>query len=142
VVVDADPHMLRLRRKADYGHETSLRIEPRGLRADIRLTPFWARWPYDAVEISVTMRDPTGRIDPSQIDPDLQVLLGVEPIAVEWKREGVQLTAHIDPRTTSGPAVVRVIAKDRDGALLGRNFLEIEPVHVPPLRSTLPLANR
>jgi hypothetical protein len=142
LTVDPEPRMLRLRRKADYGHETRVFVEPRGLRADVRLTPFWARWPDDGVDLSVTLRDPTGRVDPTNVEPELQVLVGIEPVTVDWKRDGALLTAHLDPRAATGPAVVRVIAKDHDGALLGRNFLEIEPVFVPRLGHQVPLANR
>jgi len=143
IVVDAEPRVVRLRRKGDYGHETRFVVEPRGLRADIKLTPFYARWPTDAVDVSVTLRDPTGRVDPLTVEPQLEVLVGLEPIAVEWKRDGTVLTARIDPRTPTGPAVVRVIAKDRDGAPLGRNFLEIEPVFAPTLAGhRAPIAHR
>jgi hypothetical protein len=143
IVVDSEPRVVRLRRKGDYGHETRFVVEPRGLRADIKLTPFYARWPNDAVDVSVTLRDPSGRVDPSTVEPQLEVLVGLEPIAVEWKREGAVLTAHIDPRAATGPAVVRVIAKDRDGAPLGRNFLEIEPVFAPSLAGRrAPIAHR
>jgi hypothetical protein len=142
IAVDSRPRVIRLRQKGDFGHETRFLIEPRGLRADIRLTPVFARWPGDPIEVSVTLRDPTGRVDPSTVVPELEVLLGVEPIALEWQRDGNQLHARIDPRTSTGPAVVRVIAKDHDGALLGRNFLEIEPEFVPAFRRRIPVAHR
>jgi hypothetical protein len=143
ITVDSEPRVVRLRRKGDFGHETRFVVEPRGLRADIKLTPFYARWPSDGVDVSVMLRDPTGRVDPLTVEPQLEVLVGLEPIAVEWKREGTLLTAHIEPRAPTGPAVVRVIAKDHDGAQLGRNFLEIEPVFAPSLGGhRAPIAHR
>ncbi|HEY3593809.1 MAG TPA: hypothetical protein VGL13_08045 [Polyangiaceae bacterium] len=143
IVVDAQPRIVRLRRKGDFGHETRVVVEPRGLRADIKLSPFWARWPEDGVDVTVTLVDPTGRIDPLTVEPQLEVMVGLEPLAVEWKREGNRLTTHIDPRAATHPEVVRVIAKDRDGAPLGRNFLEIEPVFAPRLAGQrTPLAHR
>ena len=43
--VDETPYLVRLRVEGDYGRETRLKVEPRALKADIRLGPAWARWP-------------------------------------------------------------------------------------------------
>jgi hypothetical protein len=129
--VDDEPHVVRLRRSADYGHESRMRIEPRELRADVRLGSAWARWPDDPVDIAVTLLDPSGRCDPGAVKPDVQVLMGVEPAMVEWTRQGATFTARLAPRPISGPEVIRVIVRDENGAILGRNFLELEPSVLP-----------
>jgi len=126
--VDETPHLVRLRAEGDYGRETRLHVEPRALKADIRIGPAWARWPDDAIEMSIAIQDPSGRFDLASVQPKIEVLLGIEPIDVEWKREGSRLTARLAPRVATRPEVLRVIVHDQGGVLLGRNFLEIEPV--------------
>ncbi len=59
-------------------------------------------------------------------------MIGVAPVQVEWKHEGSMFTAQLAPRPATGPEVVRVIVHDQNGALLGRNFLEIEPSFEAP----------
>jgi hypothetical protein len=131
-LADGANHVLRLRLVRDYGHESRLYVEPRSLKADVRVGPAFARWPNDPVDIVVDIRDASGRFDPTTVAPDLQVLIGVEPVQVEWKHEGSMFTAQLSPRSVTGPEVVRVIVRDPNGALLGRNFLEIEPSFEAP----------
>ena len=129
--------------EGDYGRETRLHVEPRALRADIRIGPAWARWPDDAIEMSIAIEDPSGRFDPESVQPKVQVLLGIEPIDVEWKREGTRLTARMAPRMSTRPEVLRVIVRDQSGVQLGRNFLEIEPVAAEhPEKPRAPLNSR
>jgi hypothetical protein len=129
--VDETPHLVRLRFEGDYGRETRLHVEPRALKADITLGPAWARWPDDTIEMSIAISDPSGRFDPESVQPKVEVLLGIEPVDVEWKREGTRLTARLAPRTTTRPEVLRVIVRDQGGVQLGRNFLEIEQASGP-----------
>ena len=128
--VDETPHLVRLRVEGDYGRETRLKVEPRALKADIRLGPAWARWPDDPIEMSIAIVDPSGRFDPGSVQPKVEVLLGIEPVEVDWSRDGTRLTARLAPRMSTRPEVLRVIVRDQSGVLLGRNFLEIEPVAV------------
>jgi hypothetical protein len=125
--VDETPHLVRLRVEGDYGRETRLHVEPRALKADIHIGPAWARWPDDAIEMSINIEDKSGRFDPESVQPTVEVLLGIEPLDVEWKREGTRLTARLAPRLSTRPEVLRVIVRDQGGVQLGRNFLEIEP---------------
>jgi hypothetical protein len=124
---DGASHVMRLRSASDFGRESRVYVEPRSLKADVKVGPAFARWPEDAVDIVVDIHDSTGRFDPMSVTPDLQVLVGIEPAQVEWKRDGSLFTARLAPRSANGPEVVRVIVHDQNGALLGRNFLEIEP---------------
>jgi hypothetical protein len=124
--VDETPHVVRLRVEGDYGRETRLHVEPRALRADIHLGPAWARWPDDTIEMSIDIVDPSGRFSPESVTPTVEVLLGIETVDVEWKREGTRMTARLAPRVTTRPEVLRVIVRDQGGVQLGRNFLEIE----------------
>jgi hypothetical protein len=124
---DGTRHVVRLRFSGDFGHESRVVVEPRELKADVRVGPAYAHWPDDAIDIVVRIGDTSGRFDPTSVTPDLQVLVGIEPVQVDWHHEGSTFTARLAPRSSTGPEVVRVIVKDQDGALLGRNFLEIEP---------------
>jgi hypothetical protein len=126
-VADGVRHVVRFRLQGDFGRESRVVVEPRSLKADVRVGPAAARWPEDAIDIAVDIQDASGRFDPNSVRPELEVLIGTEPVAVDWKREGSKLTARLAPRTVTGPEVVRVIVRDQNGALLGRNFLEIEP---------------
>ncbi|HMI84628.1 MAG TPA: hypothetical protein VK550_11070 [Polyangiaceae bacterium] len=138
--VDETPHLVRLRVEGDYGRETRLHVEPRALKAVIQIGPAWARWPDDAIEMSITIQDPSGRFDPQSVQPEVEVLLGIERVEVDWKREGTRMTARLAPRTSSRPEVLRVIVRDQGGVQLGRNFLEIEPANAE--RPDKPLARR
>jgi hypothetical protein len=128
--VDETPHLVRLRVEGDYGRETRLKVEPRALKADIRLGPASARWPEDAIDMSIAIVDPSGRFDPASVQPKVEVLLGIEPVDVDWSRDGTRLTARFAPRNSTRPEVLRVIVRDQSGVQLGRNFLEIEPTQV------------
>jgi hypothetical protein len=137
--VNQTPYLVRLRVEGDYGRETQLHVQPRALKAVIRIGPAWARWPDDAIEMSIAIQDPSGRFDPASVEPKIEVLLGIEPLEVDWKRDGAVMTARLAPRASTRPEVLRVIVRDQGGVQLGRNFLEIEPVGG---RSTDPLARR
>jgi hypothetical protein len=128
--VDETPHVVRLRFEGDYGRETRLHVEPRALKADITLGPVWARWPDNAIEMSIAISDPSGRFDPQSVEPKIEVLLGIEPVDIDWKREGTRFTARLAPRVTTRPEVLRVIVRDQAGVQLGRAFLEIEQGNV------------
>jgi hypothetical protein len=125
--VDETAHLVRLRVEGDYGRETRLTVEPRALKAVIRLGPALARWPEDPIEMSIAIEDPSGRFDPQSVEPKVEVLLGIEPLDVDWKREGTRMTARLAPRMSTRPEVLRVIVRDQSGVQIGRNFLEIEP---------------
>ena len=127
LTVDETPHLVRLRVEGDYGRETRLKVEPRALKAVIHIGPALARWPDDTIEMSVAIEDPSGRFDPQSVQPKVEVLLGIEPLEIDWKREGTRMTARLAPRVSTRPEVLRVIVRDQSGVQLGRNFLEIEP---------------
>jgi hypothetical protein len=140
LTVDETPHLVRLRVEGDYGRETRLRVQPRALKAVVRIGPAWARWPDDAIEMSIAIEDPSGRFDLDSVQAKVEVLLGIEPVAVDWKREGTRMTARLAPRMSTRPEVLRVIVRDQGGVQLGRNFLEIEPTSAE--RPDKPLARR
>lgn len=111
---------------------TIARLRPRGIHADIELGPTLATWPRDTVHVRVRVRDERG-LSTNGIDPVPSVMLGVTPLAVEWRRHDDALVAEIPPQTGDGPWVIRVEVRDQHGIMLGRNFLEV-------VRSPRPLA--
>lgn len=138
IVMDAEPsHQLRFRLLGDPASESTLQLQRRALRADIEITPKSARWPVDPVDITVTVRDPAGLVDASQIEPKLHVLLGLTELPVTWTHRGPVWTARLAPRNV-GPTVVRVVAEDEFGNSLGRTFLEVDEKPAKPGESPTP----
>jgi hypothetical protein len=136
LTVGETPQLVRLRVEGDYGRETRLHVEPRALKADIHIGPSWAR-SDDAIEMSIVIQDPSGRFDPESVQPKVEVLLGIEPVGVEWTREGSRLTARLAPRVSTRADVLRVIVRDQGGVQLGRNFLEIDSASAERPEKTL-----
>jgi hypothetical protein len=128
ITMDEGPeHALRFRLKDDPSSTSTVYIaRRRALVADVRITPKKAEWPTDPVDVAVTIQDPSGQVDASTFEPRLQVLLGTTELKVQWTHRGPVWSAHLNPRSTGGPTVLRVIAKDEYGSSLGRNFLEID----------------
>jgi len=132
IVMDAEPtHRLRLRLAGDPSSENTLELQRRALRADIEIGPKTARWPVDPVDITVTMRDPAGLVDATQVAPRLHVLLGLTELPVVWAHRGPIWTTRLAPRS-GGPTVVRVVAEDEFGNSLGRTFLEVDEKPAKP----------
>jgi hypothetical protein len=126
IVMDAEAsHHLRFRLAGDPSSESTLELQRRALRADIQIGPKSAHWPVDPVDITVTMRDPAGLVDATQVAPKLHVLLGLTELPVAWSHSGPVWTARLAPRNV-GPTVVRVLAEDEFGNSLGRTFLEVD----------------
>jgi len=133
LTVDEQPeHLLRLRLKGDQSSESELRIEKRELRAEVQLTPHLPRWPKDPIDLYVNIEDPTGKMNPGAIQPHIEVLIGTHEVAIDWTHSGTVWAARLGPRNTHGPSVVRVIVRDQNGHLLGRNFVEVEGIPLPP----------
>jgi hypothetical protein len=128
ITMDEGPeHALRFRLRDDPGSASTVYIaRRRELVANVQLSPRKAFWPTDPIDITVTIQDPSGMIDPLRVEPRLQVLLGLTELRVDWQHRGAVWTAHLNPRSTGGPTVVRVIAQDEYGTTIGRNFLEID----------------
>jgi hypothetical protein len=106
---------------------TAVRLEPRGIYAEVSIGPSRALWPRDAVQIAVEIKSKTHEPVPAWLEPKPAVLLGVEPLAVTFTREGSRWLATVPPSALPGPWVLRVEVKDQYGADLGRDFLEIAP---------------
>jgi hypothetical protein len=101
-----------------------LHLEPRGVEADVVLGPAAAVWPRDFIDIDIRVHGPKGAALDS-IEPKPRVTLGVDELDLKWARVGHRMHARVHPRRGIGPWVLRVEVTDRQGVLLGRNFVEI-----------------
>jgi hypothetical protein len=136
IVMDAEPsHQLRFRLLGDPSSESMIELQRRALRADIEIGPKSARWPVDPVDITVTVRDPGGLVDATQVEPKLHVMLGLTELPVRWAHRGPVWTTRLAPRNV-GPTVVRVSAEDEFGNSLGRTFLEVDEKPTKPGETT------
>jgi hypothetical protein len=88
--------------------------------------PKWVIWPHESVDLEVHWTDGTGRRLPADVEPTVMVYVGIEPIDVAWNKEGDIWKAHLGPQPGHGPWVVRLEIRDQTGALLARDFVEVE----------------
>jgi hypothetical protein len=94
--------------------------------------PKFATWPDDAVQLQVSFVDGNGRPIPHHIKPSVRVLLGVDPVDVEWDKQGSLWQAQLQPTKGAGPWVVRLEVVDQYGMIIGRDFAEIAKTRVRP----------
>jgi hypothetical protein len=126
-----EPTMVRFR-TAGSAEETILHLAPRGLHAAVDIGPHTAKWPLDRVTIQVDLYDTTGRPIPDESSIDANVTVNMTKVPVKWEHSGHSLRATLSPGTPPGPWVVRAEIRDRNGDLLGRDFLEVAPLETAP----------
>lgn len=103
------------------------RLEPRSVSADVEIGPVTAKWPRDTVEVSVRLKTTSKDTPLETIEPRPKVMVGIDPVEVDWRWEGSELKAVIPPSKRQGPWVIRVEVEDQYGLALGRNMLEVIP---------------
>src|SRR5262249_37217713 len=74
---EAAEHTLRFRLRTDPTSTSVYIARRRALNANVQMTPKKAFWPGDPVQITVTLEDSSGQLDPTKVEPHLQVLLGL-----------------------------------------------------------------
>lgn len=116
--------VLRLR-EPGAREEVRLGLEPRALHADVEIGPKLARWPQDKVEVTVHLFDARGQAVSDSVKVKPVVLVDIQPVEVEWARNGNTLTTMVPKPKGEGPWVVRVEVSDEFGDPAGRDFLEI-----------------
>jgi hypothetical protein len=99
----------------------------RTLHAEVLLAPKGPRWPGDALDARVVLRDPSGRIDLASEPATIEAKLDLVPLPLTWTRSGSTWTTRIAPLPIAGPSVVRVAVKDGSGGEIGHGFVEISP---------------
>ena len=98
---------------------------PRPVRAEIEIGPKRARWPKDEVKVSVALAPSGPGSVPISIEAHPRVMIGIDPVELEWHRRGNRMEAVVPPSSDKGPWVVRVEVEDQYGVPLGRDFLEV-----------------
>jgi hypothetical protein len=122
---------------------TTARLEPRKVYADVQIGPKRALWPRDSVSIRIRLKSSGGVTIPSSLQVVPHVSLGLDPLALNFEREGDVLHAVVPPSTGPGPWVLRVDVDDQFGVPLGHDFLEIDAQpNAKPTRSRLAKANQ
>jgi hypothetical protein len=121
------PTIVRLRAPGSK-EETVVRLEPAGLRANVKIGPKVARWPLDHVVVDIELYDTNGRPIPEDADVAPTITVNLTPVSVKWVRTGRAMHGELAPGTTPGPWVVRAEVLNRRGELIGRDFLEVAPL--------------
>jgi hypothetical protein len=126
VGLNREANTLVMLHNRDTKDAVSVRLKPRGGSAEVWVGPKYAVWPKDAITIKVRLKSgPAGSSPELKINP--KVMLGIDPLDVEWQRDGDVLTAKVLPQATPGPWVVRVDVLDQYGVSLGYDFCEVIP---------------
>jgi hypothetical protein len=116
------PLLVRFRAASD-AEPRDLLLMPRTARASVAFGPRAPSWPGAPLEIDVRVDDSSGSSEWLELEPSVSV--GVEPVAVDFTREGSHLHGVLPARAGKGPWVVRVEVKDKRGMTLGRDFVEV-----------------
>lgn len=119
-----DSTLLRLRVPGTK-EELGIKLEPRSLRADVAIGPKTARWPGEALQVSVKLFDHHGKpvTDPLKTKP--RVFVNVDQVEPQWTHSGNTYTTKVAPSSKAGPWVVRVEVSDDFGEQVGRDFIEL-----------------
>jgi len=94
--------------------------------------PKLATWPEDPIQLQVSFVDSRGKPTPSQVESTVRVLVGVEPIEVDWEKQSGLWQARLPAMKGPGPWVVRLEVVDQYGVIIGRDFAEITKTRSRP----------
>jgi hypothetical protein len=116
--------LLRLREPGKK-EELGIKLEPRTLKADVEIGPKSARWPGEALQVTVKLFDHHGKPITDELKNKPQVFVNVGQIDPTWTHSGNTYSAKIAPVNGTGPWVVRVEVSDDFGDQAGRDFIEL-----------------
>ena len=116
--------LLRLREPGKR-EELGIKLEPRTLKADVEIGPKTARWPGEALQVTVKLFDHQGRPLNDALKNKPQVFVNVAQVEPTWTHSGNTYTTKVSPTAGSGPWVVRVEVNDDFGDQVGRDFIEL-----------------
>jgi hypothetical protein len=108
--------------------ETTVLLVRRDLRAHVSFTPKPARWPQDTITITVKLEDPTGYVDATKENIQVDTKIDIDAVDLKWAHAGDTWTAQLPPKNTGavGPWVVRVDVLDASGADIGASILDVD----------------
>jgi hypothetical protein len=116
--------LLRLREPGTKP-ELGIKLEPRTLKADVDIGPKSARWPGEALQVTVKLFDHRGKPSKDELKHKPQVFVNVAHVIPTWTHSGNTYTAKVAPTAGTGPWVVRVEVSDDFGDPVGRDFIEL-----------------
>jgi hypothetical protein len=116
--------LLRLREPGTK-EELAITLEPRSLKADVDIGPKTARWPGEALQVTVKLFDHRGRPLKDELKTKPRVFVNVAQVQPTWTHSGNTYSAKIAPAAGTGPWVVRVEVNDDFGDQVGRDFIEL-----------------
>jgi hypothetical protein len=116
--------LLRLR-EPGAKQELGIKLEPRTLKADVEIGPKSARWPGEALLVTVKLFDHHGKPSKDELKQKPQVFVNVAHVIPTWTHSGNTYTAKVPPAQGTGPWVVRVEVSDDFGDPVGRDFIEL-----------------
>lgn len=105
--------------------ELGIKLEPRTLKADVNIGPKSARWPGEALQVTIKLFDHRGRPTNDELKNKPQVFVNVANVQPNWTHTGNTYSAKISPTSGTGPWVVRVEVNDDFGDQVGRDFIEL-----------------
>jgi hypothetical protein len=115
---------LRLR-EPGMKEELGIKLEPRTLRAEVAIGPKTARWPGEALQVSVKLFDHQGRPVTDALKTKPRVFVNVDRVEPNWTHSGNTYSAKVTQTQSDGPWVVRVEVSDDFGDEVGRDFIEL-----------------
>jgi hypothetical protein len=95
------------------------------LKAEVEIGPKTARWPGEALQVTVKLFDHRGRPITDELKTKPQVFVNVGQLEPTWIHSGNTYSAKIAPVNGAGPWVVRVEVSDDFGDQAGRDFIEL-----------------
>jgi hypothetical protein len=116
--------LLRLR-EPGAKEELRIQLEPRTLRANVAIGPKTARWPGEALQVSVKLFDHRGRPVTEALKTKPRVFVNVDQVEPTWTHSGNTYSASVSQSPGAGPWVVRVEVSDDFGDEVGRDFIEL-----------------
>ena len=118
------PLLVRFREQG-ASDEVKLMLEPRSIQSSIQFEPRAARWPGQAVKVTVRIFGPEGAKLSESVDVAISTSVNARPIDVHWAHEGSTWITRIEQPPISGPWILRVTASDQVGQVLAHDFIEI-----------------
>jgi hypothetical protein len=123
-LVGAAPTLVRVRVAGEPG-ELRLRLVPAEVRAGISLVTGAKGWPREAGKLRIAFRNGQGRLLARAPDAAVEVRVNRQPVQVQWQRRGGVLEGTLPAHGGWGPFSVAVRIKDKSGAEIGREVLQI-----------------
>jgi hypothetical protein len=128
-IVLRDERMSRLMlRVSPEGASHWLSLVPKKTRIVATAGPKDVIWPVEPVRLEVRLDgDDASQAEPGE-RPVARVLVGVDPLEVTWRRRGDTWHAEVPPQPGPGPWVVRLEVRNRHGAVVARDSVEVVPM--------------